>query len=316
MVGNPDELHVPLSRPRYVSAAEADGFLLPDDAVSFIRIGGVYFVYPEVMLGFHHVINEYIEEVPLAITECMLSGTTHAYVRRVGDRTLTLNSLVATYNGNMVLEDKETGSRWIQMTGEAFDGALKASSLRLDQTLEKASWSKVRELGPMNVLAPIVSMEEYRTFAANIRNGGLGLILLEQRKRADSRLPPYTMGIGVIVQGRARFYPLDVIRSMGLSNDELGGWSLLLLHDSDLDIVRLFRRWVGGRRLTFSASRDGLRDVETESRWSRAGICLEGPLRGQRLGVPVYSHVYWFAWAAFHPDTTYAESPEKKKPGP
>jgi hypothetical protein len=296
-----------------VSAADADRFLRPEDVVGFFRLGGVTYVYPELILGYHHVINEDLGGVQLAITECMLSGTTLAYLRRLRDRTLTLRALVATYNGNVVLEDGETGSRWIQMTGEAFDGRLRPGTLPLAQTLEKASWSKARGLEPMNVLAPIHPMEEYRSFANNIHNGRLGLELLERSKPVDPRLPPYTEGLGITVHGSPRFYPLDAIRGPGLVNDELGGWAILLVHDPDLDTVRLFRRWVGERRLGFRRESGSLRDLETGSRWSHAGICLEGPLQGQRLSVPVYTYVYWFSWAAFHPETTYAEV--GKKPG-
>jgi hypothetical protein len=45
------------------------------------------------------------------------------------------------------------------------------------------------------------------------------------------------------------------------------------------------------------------RDRETDSRWSVAGVALEGPLAGRRLTSLPYQEAFWFAWVAFQPDT-------------
>jgi hypothetical protein len=59
-----------------------------------------------------------------------------------------------------------------------------------------------------------------------------------------------------------------------------------------------------GRTLSFRPSgRAQFRDRETGSRWSVAGLALDGPLEGRRLTTVPHQDAFWFAWAAFQPGT-------------
>ena len=70
-----------------------------------------------------------------------------------------------------------------------------------------------------------------------------------------------------------------------------------------------FRPTVQGQPLTFEAMEERLIDVETASTWTVTGFATDGPLAGQRLdAVPEAYVAFWFAWAAFHPDTELWES--------
>lgn len=61
---------------------------------------------------------------------------------------------------------------------------------------------------------------------------------------------------------------------------------------------------VDGRTLTFSASGRGrFRDRETRSRWTLTGLATEGPLKGNQLTSLPHQDAFWFAWAAFQPET-------------
>jgi len=56
--------------------------------------------------------------------------------------------------------------------------------------------------------------------------------------------------------------------------------------------------------LTFSPSRaDRFTDAQTGSRWNVLGHAVDGPLAGARLDPVEHVDTFWFAWAAFHPDT-------------
>ena len=58
-----------------------------------------------------------------------------------------------------------------------------------------------------------------------------------------------------------------------------------------------------GRPLTFMPSRGGFRDRETGSQWNVLGAAVDGPLQGERLAAVTHLDTFWFAWAAFQPDT-------------
>ncbi len=62
---------------------------------------------------------------------------------------------------------------------------------------------------------------------------------------------------------------------------------------------------VDGRALSFvAAGPRSFQDRQTGSRWSLAGIAVEGPLEGRRLVALPHQDAFWFAWAAFQPGTT------------
>ncbi|MCI0346203.1 MAG: DUF3179 domain-containing protein [Chloroflexi bacterium] len=75
----------------------------------------------------------------------------------------------------------------------------------------------------------------------------------------------------------------------------------------DIGATGVFRPVVDGRELTFI--RDGSEDApitdrETGSTWSIAGVATDGELEGSRLEPVVHGDHFWFAWAAFSPETT------------
>jgi hypothetical protein len=68
--------------------------------------------------------------------------------------------------------------------------------------------------------------------------------------------------------------------------------------------VGAFRAELDGRPLTFRPDgADAFRDVQTGSRWTVVGEAVAGPLAGRRLERVEHLDTFWFAWAAFHPDT-------------
>ena len=65
----------------------------------------------------------------------------------------------------------------------------------------------------------------------------------------------------------------------------------------------MFDPLLEGRKLTFRADGDQFLDNETGSTWSILGEAIDGSLAGKRLTPIVHANHFWFAWAAFRPDT-------------
>jgi hypothetical protein len=55
--------------------------------------------------------------------------------------------------------------------------------------------------------------------------------------------------------------------------------------------------------LTFRADGDKIRDIETQSEWNILGQAVDGQLSGAQLTPIIHGNFFWFAWAAFRPDT-------------
>ncbi|MBI4603827.1 MAG: DUF3179 domain-containing protein [Planctomycetes bacterium] len=296
-------LFSPIECPRYVAAAEAEGFLRCEDRVYLIRKTGTIYVFPEVLLTSYHVVNDVIDGEPMAVSYCLLAGSACRFSRRVEDRVLTLGLTGQLFGGNSVLYDKETKTDWLQLNGEPLRGPYYGRARLEARPLERSTWKRVRAEKGLAVLAPLRDMEEYRSFHRDMEAEKLGQKVVESQARLDPRLLPYTGGLGIHVQGETRFYPEDPNARRSLCNDAVGGWAVLVLQGGDEEACRILRRRLDGRVLDFEL-RDGvLRDRQTGSTWSDEGVCTGGPLAGVKLDAPYYTHVYWFVWASLYPET-------------
>jgi hypothetical protein len=70
------------------------------------------------------------------------------------------------------------------------------------------------------------------------------------------------------------------------------------VYESDLD----------GQSLTFQPSGEGFVDDQTGSEWNILGEAVDGPLAGSRLEPIASADHFWFAWAAFKPDTEIVQT--------
>ncbi|OGO35280.1 MAG: hypothetical protein A2Z03_11725 [Chloroflexi bacterium RBG_16_56_8] len=55
--------------------------------------------------------------------------------------------------------------------------------------------------------------------------------------------------------------------------------------------------------MTFVTDGDKIRDAETGTVWDIFGHGIEGALAGQKLAPIAHGDYFWFAWAAFRPDS-------------
>ncbi|MFW6174499.1 MAG: DUF3179 domain-containing (seleno)protein, partial [Chloroflexota bacterium] len=72
----------------------------------------------------------------------------------------------------------------------------------------------------------------------------------------------------------------------------------------DAGAATVYDRRVDGEELTFSMNSDGqFVDDQTGSVWNMSGKAVSGELEGTKLEQVVSAAHFWFAWAAFSPDT-------------
>lgn len=123
-------------------------YLVPDDRVLGVSLGGESRAYPARVLTWHEVANDTLGGIPIAVTYCPFSGSATAYDRRLGDRVVELRMSGLVYNANILLYDlqgnRDRESLWSQVTGAAIAGpeAEKGSTLaRLEcQFMDWRDW--------------------------------------------------------------------------------------------------------------------------------------------------------------------------------
>ncbi len=117
--GDPAKLMFPdITDPVYVSPQEANEFLDGDEPVFKLTFHDRTRIYPVAIMSYHHIVNDTLDNRPIAFTYCMLSDTPVLFSRNLNGRTLDLGVLGPLYYGNLVMYDKETDDRYIQLTGE------------------------------------------------------------------------------------------------------------------------------------------------------------------------------------------------------
>jgi hypothetical protein len=138
------------------------------------------------------------------------------------------------------------------------------------------------------------------------------------RGKTDGRLAAMERVVVVKVGTAAVAYPLNTLEREKAINHEVDGRPVALFYrrgmasavddreisaGRDVGAPAVYSRVVDGQTLTFRAGGDGFRDEETGTRWSFFGEGVEGQLAGRRLEHVVHYVPFWFAWAAFAPET-------------
>ncbi len=222
------------------------------------------------------------------------------------------------YMSDLVIYDRQTESLWPQITGQAVVGDLNGKKLTFVP-------SSIVSFGEWKAAFPQGKVLSRKTgyFRSYGRNPYVGYDAVGQAPflysdPLDPRLRPMERVVTVEVKGIHKAYPFTLLRKKRIVEDNLGGKRIVIFYTTgtasatdaeqiqdsrDIGATGVFVPEAGGKRLTFEAAGEGIRDRETGSLWNVLGHAVEGPLAGKRLPPLVHGNHFWFAQAAFRPDT-------------
>jgi Protein of unknown function (DUF3179) len=317
--GPPPDGIPPIDAPQFESIEAASAWLQPQSPVISFELEGEARAYPLAILTWHEIVNDVIAEVPVAVTFCPLCNSAVVYDRRVDGETLRFGVSGNLRNSDLIMWDDRTQSWWQQLTGEGIVGTYTGIQLTALPALVK-NFAAFREQHPQGV---VLSRDTgfQRNYGVNpytnydqtenpfLFDGAL-----------DPRLPATAHVLAALVSGEAVAYPFAVLREQGVINDVIAekpvlavwqGGMASALGDSTIDDgqdigwAALYSRELDGQVLTFALNDDGtLSDVETDSTWNAFGEATAGELAGARLQLQIAAPHFWFAWAAFQPETS------------
>ncbi len=316
--GPPPDGIPPIDDPQFADAATVD-FLEPDELVLALEIDGDARAYPIQIMVWHEIVNDTVGGAPVAVTYCPLCNSAIAMDRRVGDRVLDFGTSGKLYQSALVMYDRQTESLWSHFTGEAIAGALTGETLEFFP-VSTVAWGDWRQANPRG----LVLTRETGVSRNYGRNPYLGYDTYSQSRPfafegdIDGRLEPKTKIVSILLDGQAIAVVHDNLvkrRVMHLAADEENlvvwlkpGAASPLDRESvaggrDVGASGVFVAAARGRALTFEPSGEGFRDRETGSQWNVLGEAVRGPLAGEQLKTVTHLDTFWFAWAAFQPDT-------------
>jgi hypothetical protein len=322
--GGPGKDGIPaINDPQFESIEEARGWISGQSPVISLEIDGEARAYPLAILTWHEIVNDTVGDTPVIVTFCPLCHTALAFER-------TLDGTVHDFgvSGNlrfsdMVMYDRQTETWWQQATGKGIVGDLTGARLEflpaqligLDQFAEAYPEGQVlsRETG------------HSRDYG---RNPYAGYDTPDQQPflfagDADGRLSPKERVVTLGEQDSAAplSIPWSELRAVGAANIDHEGQPLVALwtpgavsaldqsyidDSEDIGGTGVFSAIVDSETLTFT--RDGgedapITDTQTGSSWDITGRAVDGPLEGSALEPVPHGDHFWFAWAAFVPET-------------
>jgi hypothetical protein len=308
-----------LDRPQAIPALQAT-YLLPDEPVFGIALGGEARAYPLRIMDWHEMANDVVGGVPFALAYCTLCGSGIAYATRLPNgSTYTFGSSGLLYESNKLMYDRNTRTLWNQFTGRPVIGDLAATDIELELLpVVLTSWGAWRDQHPETEVLDIDTghQRQYRPGAAyaDYFASADPWFAVSQR---DDRLPLKARVFGLVLDGVAMAYPVDRLAERRVVNDVVGETPVVLVaargtitvHAVDRDgqprvydagaEVRAFLR--SDRTFRAGPDLDTMIDGAGAS-WRITEDALVGP-DGERMPRLNGVLAYWFGWFQFHPRT-------------
>lgn len=267
--GGPPKDGIPaLFRPKLGAVLQAD-YLPPHARVIGLTINGLARAYPINVLNWHEVINDELGGVPIAVIYCPLCDSVSVVDRRLDNRLLSFGVSGLLHNSNVLLYDRNDNALWSQVGLTAISGP------HVGRSLKHLAW-EITRLKDWQQEHPESTVVTFQTgHRRDYRKNPYGEYFANQKlsfpvTSRDQRLSDKTKIVGVKIDKQTWAYPISRVSGArgGRIEEMIAGHRLILQCDSNTGRVAI----------------------------------VEAPPEAQIV------HTFWFAWAAFHPQTLVYEN--------
>lgn len=314
--GGPPPDGIPaIDAPQFDSVEAADRWLQDDWPVMFFEWNEDVRAYPLTILIYHEIVNDVVGDKPVALTFCPLCNATIAFDRVLPDgMVLDFGTTGNLRNSDLVMYDRQTKSWWQQFMGEAIVGELTGTQLQFLPS-QIIAWSDFKANHPDGV---VLSRETGHNRAYG-RNPYAGYDSINNNpwfpiEGEDERLRPMERVVAIQLGGTDVAFAFSTLQDVLVVNDEIANVPIVVWwkegtrstfgdNGGETGSTGVFSRRLNDQVLTFRAVEGVFEDEQTGSRWTILGEAVEGPLTGSHLERITAGEHFWFAWAAFRPDT-------------
>jgi hypothetical protein len=263
--GGPGRGGIPaINKPKFVIPDNAS-FLSPEDRVLGVSLTGIARAYPVRILNYHEVVNDAFHDTSIVITYCPLCGSGMAFYGSITNRRLIFGISGLLYNSDVLLYDLQTQSLWSQIEGAAVSGAMNGTKL-IPIPVSHTTWRdwKARHPNSQVLSTETGFRRDYRKDPYPGYASSTKTLFPVAARSRKYRQKALVMGLEV--RGHFKAYPFEELkRTPGQFTDEFQGEKFQIHYDDENRSARIF----------------------------------------DKEGSEMHSvTAYWFAWYAFHPDTT------------
>lgn len=307
------------------------GYVNRGDLVIGLEFNGQPLAIPLKLLWYHEVLNLQADVDPtapnatgerLTITYSPLTGSVRVFDPAATD---TPDFAVSNYvlDNNLVMDDG-SGTLYPQLTRSATCGPQDGVNLKRVpyELMVYGAWLQVFQ---DTWIATRVTGHDflYTLYPyGNYRDPDNASLFYPTSAPIDLRRKPKERVVGVPSGTGGYAFAISDLREVAAQDQEgqnftvwaasarVGGEPVVAFWNSVAQSARIYHARANGRSLTFEVVEGRRQDVETGSVWNFSGEAVAGPLDGERLEPhPEAYHAFWFAWAAFQPDTELWEPP-------
>lgn len=223
--------------PRFVAAGEAT-WMPPEVVVIGLERGGEARAYPVHLVERHQIVNDGFGGEGVAVVYDPLAGQPTAFLRRIGDRTLSFGVSGLVYNGAFLLFDRETESLWSPFLGRAIAGPLAGRTLERLRVRQESAASWTGRFPATKVLAPPEPQRidyRYSPYSSHWVTNEIPFPVAAR----DERFHAKEIVLGAVVGGKARGYLGSRLTAAGGEvRDQLEGRTLHIRYDSESGVLR------------------------------------------------------------------------------
>jgi len=262
--GGPAKDGIPaLYDPRFTSAKDVE-YLKQSDRILGLIINGEVKAYPIKILNWHELVNDSVGGKDVLVSYCPLCGTGMAFDAKIDGKRFVFGVSGKLYNSDILMYDKETESLWSQIKMEAVTGPMTGKRITL-LPLVHTTWGawKLKHPSTKVLSKKTGHFRNYNTSPYNSYETSDQIMF--PVKHNDDRLSRKEWVLGVIVNKEAKAYSFKRLRREQTSvRDKVGGQNIIVVYDAD----------------------------------NQSAVVLD-----EQNNIIPATQIYWFAWAAFYPDT-------------
>jgi hypothetical protein len=308
--GGPPPDGIPsIDDPQFVSVQEASKFLEDSDLVLGLNINGDIRAYPLQILVWHEIVNDKVDDMPVAVTYCPLCFTNQVFNRTINDgqEVVEFGTSGKLYNSNLVMYDRKSQSLWSQALAEGIVG--KYAGTKLERVpFDIAYWKEWKQLYPDSKVLSRDTGSNRPYGADPYGDYYTNSDVLFPVPNSDDRLGQKEIVVGFENKGQYKAYKLQEIENKKVINDQVNSKPIALFSLYPF-MVRAYDPILqdGIQKMSlqfdYNTKNNKFTDKQTGSLWNFEGKAVSGQMKGKQLTRLPFDEGFWFEWVAFHPKT-------------
>jgi len=275
-----------IDEPTWRPPAEIE-WLEPEESVLVVEIDGVVHIYPTQILLWHEIVNDTIGDTPVTVTYCPLCNSAVAFDRRLDDQVLDFGTSGALLHSALVMYDRQTESLWSHFDGRSVVGDLMGAELDLI-AVQTTSWAAATNRWPDALVLDRPT--------GDLGRRAYGTSPYPNYEMLDEPLPGFYQSepaprlaararvVGLIVDAEVLAVDRTAVVEAGVLDVAVGAKMIRLEHSNKM------RSPLDDRQVSAGVDIGSISAVTIEDDGERGAA------------VPVLD-TFWFAWAAYFPDT-------------